>query len=571
MGILLSFVPLLIMLAIVVLVVKRVSNRGAGLDSTAQPVRLFFQYALAFGLFMIVTVGVAGLLGRILDTSNIVNTDQSSLASNLAFVVVGGPLLVGVTLWLKKSIAQTPTEGHGFIPTFYATLASIISLLVFLSSSIAAFTNLIDSDTELGSSIAMAITWGTAWIIVLKISNSIIPKNDFRIQYFVGSFIVALAALIGFVQVLAGVLETILFQQILLGSQSELLVSPNNATWDGLATLVIAGVLWIFYWIKNANKVKTDGLWLGYVLIAGVGGTLIIAITSITVSLYTVLVWLVGEPTSNNIAEHFAGLPQSVAIAFAGLLFWWYHKSLLPLKPERTDIQRTYEYLMSAISLIASAIGISIVIVALIESLTSQAQLTGPGAINTLLGAATVIAVAGPIWWRFWSRIQIYARNSADSELSSPVRRIYLFLLFGVGGVVAIISLITIVFQIFDGLLGPGLGTNTVNEMRFAIGILVSTGIVAGYHWEIYRNEQSVEVALAPSVADVLLVGPNDAQFVQTLKQATGARVNLLQQTDASDLVWPADQVIELVKQSKDRDILILLEATGVKVVPVTR
>jgi hypothetical protein len=36
-------------------------------------------------------------------------------------------------------------------------------------------------------------------------------------------------------------------------------------------------------------------------------------------------------------------------------------------------------------------------------------------------------------------------------------------------------------------------------------------------------------------------------------------------------LVWPTERVIELVAQSKDRDLLILLEATGVKVVPVNR
>jgi hypothetical protein len=155
---------------------------------------------------------------------------------------------------------------------------------------------------------------------------------------------------------------------------------------------------------------KSDTLWLAYVLIAGVGGTLVIAITSLSISLYQVLVWFVGEPTSQNAGEHFASIPQSLATAFAGFLFWWYHKSLLPNESERTDVQRTYEYLVSAISLIASAIGISIVIVALIESLTSQVQLAGAGAINTLLGAGTVIVVAGPVWWHFWSRIQSIAR-----------------------------------------------------------------------------------------------------------------------------------------------------------------
>ena len=571
MSILLSFLPLLIMIAVVVLVIRKVSKRATSSSNTAQPVRLFFQYALAFGLFMIVTVGLAGLLSRALDVSNIVNADQSSLASNLAFVVVGGPLLAGITIWLRNSLRENPSEGHGLIPTFFATLAAIVSLLVFLSSAIAALHNVISGDEVLGSTLGRTIVWGTALILVLKISNSVIPKNDFRIQYFVGSFITALAALIGLVQVLGGVLALLLSQQTFFDTQNLALVSPDNPIGIGLGTLVMSGALWIYYWIKNANTNKSDTLWLAYVLIAGVGGTLVIAITSLSISLYQVLVWFVGEPASQNAGEHFASIPQSVATAFAGFLFWWYHKSLLPNESERTDVQRTYEYLVSAISLIASAIGISIVIVALIESLTSQVQLAGAGAINTLLGAGTVIVVAGPVWWHFWSRIQGIARVESNAELSSPVRRVYLFLLFGVGGIVAIVSLITIVVQLFDGILSSNLGANTFSEMRFAIGILISTGIVAAYHWEIYRHEKSVEVSFATTATNVLLVGPSSPELIQKLKATTGAKVSFLQRADASELVWPTEHVIELVAQSKEDDLLILLEATGVKVVPVTR
>jgi hypothetical protein len=571
MSILLSFVPTLILIALVVAVVRKFSSRSKLPDSGAQPVRLFFQYSLVFGLFMIVTVGIAGLLGRVLDTSNIVNSDQSSLASNLAFVVVGGPLLAGISIWLRNSLRENPSEGHGFVPTFFATLAAIISLLVFLTSIIAVIHNIINSDPALGSTISRSIVWGAAWFIVLKISNSVIPKNDFRIQYFVGSFIAALAALIGLVQVLTGIFASILRQPIFLGTQQTELVAADSPIAVGLATLVIAGALWVYYWIKNANTIKSDGLWLGYVLIAGVGATLVAAIVSLSISLYQVLVWNLGDPTTAKIAEHFAGIPQSAAIASAGLLFWWYHRSLLPTQSVRTDIQRTYEYLMSAISLIASAIGISIVIVAIIEALTEETKLSGPGAINTLLGAVTVIIVSGPVWWRFWSRIQRIARTSPATEHGSPVRRTYLFLLFGVGGIVAIISLITIVVQLFDGILTSNLGANTLSEMRFAIGILVSTGIVAGYHWEIYRHEKSVEVSLSGTVKNVLLVGPKTADLVQDLKAATGAKISFLQRTDASELVWPIDHVVELIAQSKERDLLILLEATGVKVIPITR
>lgn len=570
-GFFLSAIPLFIMIGIVVFALRKLSHRTQPVDSTEQPVRLFFQYALAFGLFIIFTVGIAGLLSRILDTANIVNADQSSLASNLAFVVVGGPLLAGIIIWLRKSISQNPSDGHGPVPTLFATLAATISLLVFMTSAIAALHNLINADQFAGVSAAKAIVWGSAWLIVLKISNSVIPKNDFRIQYFVGSAITALASLIALIQVLSGVFSALLLQKRFLGNQPLLLVSPVNPLEIGLGTLAISGALWFYYWIRNANTIKSDTLWLGYVLIAGVGGTLILAITSLSVSLYQVLVWFFGEPYNQKIAEHFAGIPLSLAVASAGLMFWWYHKSLLPTNSERNDIQRTYEYLMAAISLIASAIGISIVIVALIEASTSQAILAGSSAINTLLGAATVIAVAGPIWWHFWNRIQKVAKSSPESEHGSPIRRIYLFLLFGVGGVVAIISLITIVYQIFNSLLGSGLGANTLNEMRSAIGILASTGIVAAYHWEIYRHEKDVEVFKAPVIANILIVGPKNLDLIQTIAQTTGARVSYLQSANSDELTWPVENVVELVNQNKGQDLLIFLESAGVKVIPIVR
>ena len=272
-GFFLSAIPLFIMIGIVVFALRKLSHRTQPVDSTEQPVRLFFQYALAFGLFIIFTVGIAGLLSRILDTANIVNADQSSLASNLAFVVVGGPLLAGIIIWLRKSISQNPSDGHGPVPTLFATLAATISLLVFMTSAIAALHNIINADQFAGVSAAKAIVWGSAWLIVLKISNSVIPKNDFRIQYFVGSAITALASLIALIQVLSGVFSALLLQKMFLVNQPLLLVSPVNPLEIGLGTLAISGALWFYYWIRNANTIKSDTLWLGYVLIAGVGGS----------------------------------------------------------------------------------------------------------------------------------------------------------------------------------------------------------------------------------------------------------------------------------------------------------
>jgi hypothetical protein len=241
----------------------------------------------------------------------------------------------------------------------------------------------------------------------------------------------------------------------------------------------------------------------------------------------------------------------------------------LPVESSRSETQRIYEYLVAAISLVASTVGISIVIVAIIDSL-SKSVIVGDSLINTLIGAATVILVSGPVWIRFWNQIQSFAKDSPDQELTSPIRRVYLFLIFGVGGIAAVVSLITIVFQIFDGVLSSNFGSNTLNEMRFALGILISTGIVAGYHWEIYRHEKDVDVAFGAPTKSVLLVGPVDNDFVNQLKLATGAQVTIWQRTDAGDMSWPGEKVIELVQQTDGEQLLVVLSSTGVTAIPVT-
>ena len=557
------------MIAIVVLVVRKISRKGASTNSPAQPVRLFFQFAFTLGLFITFNVGIAGLLGKVLGASQDVVSDQSSLASNLAFVVVSGPLLAWLLLWLKKSIARNPLDATGFVPTFFATLAAIISLLVFLFAAISTSNDLLEGAATGGNTSARAIVWGIALAAVLRVSNAVIPKDDFRIQYFVGSVITAIAAIVGLIKILSNLIAAILSQPIFAGAQSPAMLSTGNNTFDGFVILAFAGALWFYYWIKNANTKSSETMWLLYVLVAGVGGSLVLGLTSLTVTIYKLLVWFIGNPGTQVLAEYFEGAPTGAASAIVGLLAWWYHKSLLPVESSRSETQRIYEYLVAAISLVASTVGISIVIVAIIDSL-SKSVIVGDSLINTLIGAATVILVSGPVWIRFWNRIQSFAKDFPDQELTSPIRRVYLFLIFGVGGIAAVVSLITIVFQIFDGILSSNFGSNTLNEMRFALGILISTGIVAGYHWEIYRHEKDVDVAFGAPIKSVLLVGPIDNDFVNQLKLATGAQVTIWQRTDAGDMSWPSEKVIELVQQTDGEQLLVVLSSTGVTAIPVT-
>src|SRR5690606_33261384 len=123
--------------------------------------------------------------------------------------------------------------------------------------------------------------------------------------------------------------------------------------------------------------------------------------------------------------------------AVVGTLVWWHHQAVLGAgrRHERTEVRRVYEYLMAGIGLVTAASGLTMVIVAIIEALAGDRDiLFGVSTVNSLLAALTLLAVGVPVWWWHWRLAQRAAVDDPVEELTSPTRRIYLVLLFGVIG-----------------------------------------------------------------------------------------------------------------------------------------
>ena len=240
---------------------------------------------------------------------------------------------------------------------------------------------------------------------------------------------------------------------------------------DGLVLLGVGAPVWIVDWARTASRYERDALWLAYVLLIGVGGGLVTAIASTSTLLYDVLVWLVGEPGGATATEHFDGAPNAAAAAVVGALVWWYHQALLKAggAEARTEVRRVYEYLMAGIGLGAAAAGLVMVLAALVEAVTGGA-FVGGDAVNTLLAALTLLAVGGPVWWVYWRQLQAATRAAPAHELASPTRRVYLFVLFGLGGLAAVVALIVGVYLLFRDLVEGTAGAETLRRMRLPIG-----------------------------------------------------------------------------------------------------
>jgi hypothetical protein len=568
----LSTVPTLLFIFLVVFLIRRAMGKGSGGVSSGvslgHPVRRFFQYLLLYGLLVVVATGLSGLLGRLLDRGALVSTDQTELARSVSFTVVGIPLFVGVALWTRRSFREQPAEAKSFGWSFYATLASLTSLSVAMFGLHDLLTWAVRIDNFRGPSLARLVVWGAIWGVHWWLDIRFTPAHRSQVHHLVGSLISLGTVVVGFAGVLSGVFEAVLR----LGGHG-LFVEGANPILRGGVIFVVGAPVWFLYWTRTAAKSARNPLWLAYVLLAGVGGGLVMAVVSASIVLYQVLVWLLGEPGSSDASVHFQNIHAALGTAGVGIIVWWYHRAVLGEAggAVRTEVRRVYEYLMGGIGLLAAAGGLLIILVALIESMTGSAVITGGSTVNTLLAAATLLVVGGPVWWFFWRRIQAATRAFPLEEHASPTRRVYLFVLFGVGGIAAVVALLVGVYFLFDDVFKGAVGTQTIRRMRFPIALLIATGAVAGYHWMVYRTEREQVIASVRGPRFVLLVGPKDPELVRAVAHWTGGRVQAWALKDGAAASWSAESVIAILGASKEEELIVLAEPGGPRALPVDR
>lgn len=555
------------LVVVVVLVVRRAAT-GAGGTADGHTVRRVFQFLLLFGLFIVVGIGLTGLLGRVLEREVLVAGDETGLARDLAFTVVGGPLLAGLAYWSRRRFVADPGERRAIGWALYVSAASLTSLVTAMAGLFGVLAWVLRLEDYDGGEVAWVVVWGLAWALHWRLDTHVQPREHAHPHHLLGSLLGLGVAATGLGVLLAGSLR------VLLGLDADALALAASPLRDGLLTLVIGGPVWVFYWWWTASRIRQGTLWLAYVLLAGVGAGLVTAIVTASVLLHSVLVWLVGDPTYDTAAEHFDAAPTAAAAAAVGTLVWWYHQAVLREAGQeaRTEVRRVYEHLMAALGLVAASTGTILVLSALVEA-ASGAAFVGGRAVNTLLAALTLLAVGGPVWAWHWRLIGVAARAAPAEELTSPTRRLYLLILVGIGGLVAVAALITGVYLVLQDTVEGTLGAETLRRTRFAVGVLVTTALVTAYHWSVFRSDRD---QLPAAVAGrgprfVLLVGPADGEVARHVARLTRGRVQSWARSDAATGTWSVEDVIAALDRTTADEVVVLHEPDGLRVIPVRR
>jgi hypothetical protein len=313
-----------------------------------------------------------------------------------------------------------------------------------------------------------------------------------------------------------------------------------------------------------ATAPQSEG-WRFIVVLFGVGGGLVTALSAAAVACYQVAVWLVGSPQSSVAREHFGSFPEALGALGAGILVWWYHRSVLAARRSsvRYEIDRVYEYVMAGGGLLASAVGLVFILVGVLDSFTGSRLLRGDTATNSLLLSLILIALGWPVWYGYWRGITARYRDDKPGERTSPSRRIYLLLLLGVGGLVALASAIAVVYIFLRDVIEGRVSSATVRDLRYSLAILIVASLVAWYHLSPYR-QLHVATTTAPR-RRVVIAGPPDERVSTFMNGLPNLDIEWIPTTTGA---WVYDEVFAHLASSNG-DVMIVVTPSAVRIADI--
>lgn len=485
-GVLASLVQLGVMVGIVVVIVKVVGGRDkTSTESVGVLIRRIFVYLLMLSMLILVAIGLGGLIDAALPASGEIADSSADAARSIAFVIVGLPVFAGLALYTARQLRANENERRSVGWAFYLTVALIGSLVTAMSLIGAVLSDIASGDAPERTIIIHAVIWVGVWVVHWWVSQRFEPRNA-QVHLLAGSATGLVWSFTGAIATAAAVISTI-YDELLVtsitGSGVEDLLRP--------AMILVVGLpVWWWYWVRHARTAERTSMWHAYTLLLGVLGGVVIAITGTGMLLFSVLRWFLSD-VSEPAATHFDILGGAVAALLVGGSLWAYHAHVLGEHDRvRGEVDRVYDYLVSAAGLVVAASGVATLIATALKGLASQGSVaTDSGDILPI--ALTLLAIGVPLWWRYWSAVQSYGRSDPDAELRSITRRIYIIGLFGIAGVVAVISLIIIVFVVVEDVLEGRLGARTIDSSAIAISLLTTAGVLAWYHFAVFREDRA--------------------------------------------------------------------------------
>ncbi len=526
-------------------------------------VRLFswFPYWLLLALVIIVGIGLSGLLASVIPGGPVTaGTEPSGVALWLSFVFAGGPALFAVARWVRRSL-DSPGEPtpRGWPP--YLNVATLMGLILGGESAAEMAWGVLGVVEFNPHSLARSVVWGAVWFIHYRIAERYGHTGHLRLGVLIG-------ALAGLALLASGALRGL--GHFLLGwinqaaGRAALLSELGDQMFRALVEIVIGGAIWARYWFFAGLRFEKDTLWHGYVVLVGVLGSLLIALTAVGVLAASVLDWFLGEG-SDPAAVHFAEAPWSLSFLIVAGALWAYHRAVVRTEPVAigSEVDRFHDYAAAGAGLLATVSGVVGVIAVLIQVLTS-AEITRPWGGATLFNALALLLVGVPVWWRYWSMAQNHRAAQPETKVRSPTRRIYRFFMIAL----VFIPGLFVAREFLTGLTGGDLAS-TLYNVRVEVGLMAAAGAAMALRWTTIRD-RGLAVKRKEVVRSVTLVGSASKDLAHTVAERTDMKVHHFKRPDIEAGFSPS-QVIAAIESAGRDQLLILARPEGPEVIPMPK
>lgn len=543
----------------VVLVARRTSaSRTASPAGTARRVVVF---ALLFGLVTVTAIGISGLLSRIIGGSDLAGDDVTGLARSLAFTLIAGP--IGAVLWwyLWKGI-DDEAERSSLGWSLYAAGMSTVSLIVATTALLSTANAAVDSEWQAGT-FSIGLVWALVWVWHrwMRFHPAKGPTRLDDLATIVGSYWGLGVMAGGSVAALTSLFEEAsdaLFETPRFGDPWWVF-TVQSAIWA-----VGGAAVWLWHWVKDSGSELDTGFADTALVLGGTTGTGLLALGGIGGTVFTLLSLILDR--QEELAVTVEPLPAALAAVVVGGTTWAYHRSVL--RHRTPGVKEAARLLASGIGLAVAATGVGIVVNSVLDALT--VDLAGEGAGRALLvGGLTTLVVGGPLWWVAWQPTQQHQGTVTSG------RRIYLVAVFGLSALVAVITLLFIGYRVFEFMLDDISGGSLVDRVRVPLGLLAATGLVAGYHFPVWkRDRERAEVAPHGKKIDhvILVTGSNPEPLRHVIDQQTGAAVTVWMRSDVNGDGPTPEHLAEAMADVEGKRVMVVTgPGSRVEVIPLQK
>ncbi|MGO4785039.1 DUF5671 domain-containing protein [Cryobacterium sp. W22_MBD10_FK3] len=533
--------------------------------SAAPVVTRVVIYTILFVLVVLTASGLADLLGRVFDMLTgelIYGTDTVGLAVSLTFTLVAGPLaaILGWLAW--RRLAGLP-ERESLAWALYLVGICTVALIVLTTALLTAVAGAVTGDDGTTEA-ATGLVWAGVWAG----HRFVLRRTDRRPTRLPGTAAL-LGGTFGLLVGAGGAISTLtslLDEALATGLGADAAASAGTPWFAGAVQALVwaagGALVWAWHWFHDGGRAARTAL--AAVVLTGVGvlGGCLAALAGTGAVVFVLL--RLSFDRSDPVPVLLDPLGLAVSAALVGGLIWVYHRGVV--RGRSVAVQQTSTLVTSGVSLVAAASGIGVIVNALLATLS--APLAGSDPRTLLLGGISSLLVGGPLWWVTWQpRIA-----PAPDRSRSAGRGVYLVVVFGISAVVALVTLLVIGFRLFDTVLAgnPGL----LDRIRAPLGLLLATGLVAGYHFTLWRRDRAgvgPAGSAAPAIGELVLVmGPGAEPVVNHLRELTGAPVSYWQRAGAATALPDPTRVMQaLAGVSAERVLLIVGVDGAVTVIPL--